>query len=116
MRSQSCALTPTFVLQALDYLYTSYWLPTLSPASAPTLLPLDPLRPLLKAYKQIAKTSLRDESKTTALKVELQKVYRGMEGWVLEAESQGRGRERALEGLAEVFVEEGGGLVPMAKK
>jgi len=39
-----------------------------------------------------------------------------MEGWVLEAESQGRGRDRALEGLAEVFVEEGAGLVPMAKK
>lgn len=82
----------------------------------PELLPLDPLRPLLKAYKQLAKVSLRDESKTTALKAELQKVYRGMEGWVLEAESQGRGRDRALEGLVEVLVEEGGGLVPIARK
>lgn len=109
-------LSSSLICQALDYLYTSYWLPTLSPASTPPLLPLDPLRPLLKSYKQLAKTSLRDESKTTALKAELQKVYKGIEGWVLEAESQGRGRDRALEGLAEVFVEEGGGLVPMAKK
>lgn len=109
-------LIPLLLSQALDYLYTSYWLPTLSPVSTPALLPLDPLRPLLKSYKQLAKLSLRDNSKSAAIKADLTKIYRGLEGWVLEAESQGRGRERALEGLAEVFVEEGGGLVPMARK
>lgn len=101
--------------QALDWLYSHYWLPSLSPTSTVPLLPLDALRPLLSTYKSLTKTSLRDASKTNKLKPELLKAYRGIEGWVLEAESLGRGRERALEGLVEAFLEVGG-LVPTAKK
>lgn len=103
--------------QALDWLYTHYWLPTISSASnsAVPLLPLDALRPLLASYKTLTKSSLRDASKTNQLKPELAKVHAGIEGWVLEAESLGRGRDRAMEGLVEAMLEVGG-LVPTAKK
>ncbi|ORY52195.1 Las1-like-domain-containing protein [Leucosporidium creatinivorum] len=101
--------------QALDWLYAHYWLPSLSTSSSVPLLPLDSLRPHLTTYKSLAKISLRDASKTNKLKPELLKCYRGIEGWMLEAESLGRGRERALEGLVEAFLEVGG-MVPTAKK
>lgn len=103
------------VIQALDWLYCNYWLPTLSPNNSAPLLPLDPLRVLLKSYKAITKTSLRDVSKVSKLKNELLRVYRGFDTWILEAEGLGRGREKAIEGVVEVLVEVGG-LVPMAKK
>lgn len=48
-------------------------------------------------------------------KTELLKVYRAVEAWVIEAESLGRGRERAIDGLVEAFLLVGG-LVPTAKK
>lgn len=105
----------TSASQALDWLYAHYWLPSLSTSSSVPLLPLDSLRPHLTSYKSLAKISLRDASKTNKLKPELLKCYRGIEGWMLEAESLGRGRERALEGLVEAFLEVGG-MVPTAKK
>lgn len=79
------------------------------------LLPIDPLRPLLAKYKSLTKQFLRDASQKTRLKPDLQKVYRSIDAWVIEAESLGRGRERAIEGLVEACAEVGG-LVPTAKK
>ncbi|KAM0789739.1 hypothetical protein ACM66B_006594 [Microbotryomycetes sp. NB124-2] len=103
--------------QALDWLYTNYWIKTISGsgnASAP-LVPLDDLRTLLGTYKTFAKTAVRDASQATKVKPDLQKCFRGIESWVGEAESMGRGRERAMEGLVEALVEVGA-LVPTAKK
>jgi ribosomal biogenesis protein LAS1 len=106
----------TLDVQALDWLYTNYWLPTISPSSSPVaLLPLDPLRTLLKSYKLLTKTTLRDSSKLTRSKAEFLKVYKGIDKWITEASGLGRGRERALEGLVEALVEVGA-LVPLAKK
>ncbi|KAK4698133.1 ribosomal biogenesis protein LAS1, partial [Phenoliferia sp. Uapishka_3] len=102
--------------QALDWLYSHYWLPTVSPNSIETPLhSLEPLQALLNSYKTLTKTYLRDASKVSRTKTELLKVYRSVEAWVIEAESLGRGRDRAIDGLAEAFLMIGG-LVPTAKK
>ncbi|GJN94484.1 hypothetical protein Rhopal_007564-T1 [Rhodotorula paludigena] len=124
--------------QALDWLYTHYWLPALSshsstaaasfdPSLASSLpaLPLAPLRThLLTTYKHLTKSSLRDASLAGRQKADLQRVYRDVERWVAENSLGGgprgnareeKARERALEGLAEVLWSEGG-LVPLAKK
>ena len=76
---------------------------------------LEPLQALLNTYKTLTKTYLRDASKVSRTKTDLLKVYRSVEAWVIEAESLGRGRERAMDGLAEAFLLVGG-LVPTAKK
>ncbi|KAL8279387.1 hypothetical protein RQP46_008199 [Phenoliferia psychrophenolica] len=102
--------------QALDWLYSHYWLPTVSPNTIETPLhSLEPLQALLNTYKTLTKTYLRDASKVSRTKTDLLKVYRAVEAWVIEAESLGRGRERAIDGLVEAFLLVGG-LVPTAKK
>ncbi|KAK4051603.1 rRNA-processing protein las1 [Microbotryomycetes sp. JL201] len=102
--------------QALDWLYTNYWVKTISGSGATQpLLPLDDLRALLAAYKGFAKTSVRDASQVNKVKSDVQKCIRGIEAWVGEAESFGRGRDRAIEGLVEALVQVGA-LVPTAKK
>ncbi|GAA6006732.1 rRNA-processing protein LAS1 [Rhodotorula paludigena] len=124
--------------QALDWLYTHYWLPALSshsstaagsfdPSLASSLpsLPLAPLRThLLTTYKHLTKSSLRDASLAGRQKADLQRVYRDVERWVAENSLGGgprgnareeKARERALDGVAEVLWSEGG-LVPLAKR
>ncbi|KAK4056423.1 rRNA-processing protein las1 [Microbotryomycetes sp. JL221] len=103
--------------QALDWLYSNYWLKAISDTSnvAVPLVPLDELRHLLSTYKGFAKTSVRDASQTSKVRADLQKCVRGVEAWVGQAESMGRGRETAIEGLVEALIEVGA-LVPTAKK
>ncbi|GAA6048588.1 hypothetical protein JCM3770_002043 [Rhodotorula araucariae] len=119
--------------QALDWLYTNYWLPTLTSFTSATSLdplaslpplPLDALRPhLLTTYKSLLKSSTRDASLVGRLRADVQKCYRDVERWVAENALGGgprgamaeKARERALEGVAEVLWAEGG-LVPLAKK
>ncbi|BGP51858.1 rRNA-processing protein las1 [Rhodotorula kratochvilovae] len=118
--------------QALDWLYTHYWLPTLTsftssssldPLASLPPLPLSTIRPLLTSYKSLLKSSTRDASLAGRLRADVQKCYRDVERWVAENALGGgprgamaeKARERALEGVAEVLWTEGG-LVPLAKK
>lgn len=125
LRSQSKLTTN---LKALDFLYQTYWLPLLSPLPAAPLPPLAPLRILLAGYKSLTKQSLRDQSKRSQLKIELGKIYHGIERWMGDVEraelfsigvggggTGKRGKERAMEGVVEALLEIGG-LVPTAKK
>ncbi|KDE07268.1 hypothetical protein MVLG_02488 [Microbotryum lychnidis-dioicae p1A1 Lamole] len=107
--------------QALDWLYSNYWIPTLTPSSSSQTIntippiPIDSLQPLLTSYKTLMKRALRDASKSKQIRPDLARSYRAIQSWVAEAESMGRGRERAIEGLVEALLEVGC-LVPEAKK
>ncbi|SCZ98430.1 BZ3500_MvSof-1268-A1-R1_Chr3-2g06364 [Microbotryum saponariae] len=107
--------------QALDWLYSNYWIPTLTPSSSSQTIntippiPIDNLQPLLTSYKTLMKRALRDASKSKQIRPDLARSYRAIQSWVAEAESMGRGRERAIEGLVEGLLEVGC-LVPEAKK
>lgn len=114
-------------MQALDWLYTHYWLPLLSPSPSSSSLPplpLDTLRPSLTAYKSLLKLSVRDTSLASRSKNDLLKVYKEIEKWVVENALGGKGggrkeetaRRRALEGVVEALVGEAGGAVPLGKK
>ncbi|GAA5863546.1 hypothetical protein JCM8547_007281 [Rhodosporidiobolus lusitaniae] len=115
--------------QALDWLYSHYWLPLISPSSQSSALslpplPLETLRPLLAQYKSLLKTSLKDASLAPRLKNDLLKVYKDIERWIADNALGGKGggvkeeraRERALRGVVGALVDEEGGLVPVAKK
>ncbi|BGP35531.1 rRNA-processing protein las1 [Rhodotorula toruloides] len=104
--------------QALDWLYAHYWSPALSSSSSLSSslppLPLEPLRHLLlTTYKSLSKLTLRDASLVGRTRGEMRACLGEVERWV--AENSIGGRERALEGVAEVLWSEGG-LVPLAKK
>ncbi|SCV74661.1 BQ2448_7690 [Microbotryum intermedium] len=107
--------------QALDWLYSNYWIPTLTPSSSSQSIttippiPTDTLRFHLTTYKTLMKRALRDASKSKQIRPELARSYRAIQSWVVEAESMGRGRERAIERLVEALLEVGC-LVPEAKK
>lgn len=103
------------IYKALDWLYTHYWLNALSPPTFRQLVPLEPLIAQLTSYKSLMKASLRDASTSSKNKADFSKLYRSIDAWVAEAEGEGRGRERAIEGLVEAFIIDGG-LVPTAKK
>ncbi|BGP27793.1 rRNA-processing protein las1 [Rhodotorula toruloides] len=107
--------------QALDWLYTYYWSAFLSTSHPPSaLLPplsISHLRSLLlTTYKSLSKSTLRDASLVGRTRGDMRSVMGEVERWVGENSLGGsQGRERALEGVADVLWSEGG-LVPLAKK
>ncbi|GAA5926662.1 hypothetical protein JCM1841_003197 [Sporobolomyces salmonicolor] len=141
--------------QALDWLYTHYWLPAISSSSSSSSsfssprsnpLPsaaLEPLRASLASYKSLQKTLLKDASQAGRIKNELWRLYRDLGRWAAEhgagvggaatttaPPGKGRGgkpaasaerevaamRERVMDAIVSVLVDEAGGLVPLAKK
>ncbi|GAA6018955.1 hypothetical protein JCM11491_005692 [Sporobolomyces phaffii] len=113
-------------------------------SSASTLppLPLEPFLAALESYKSLAKALQKDASQAGRVKNELGRVWRDLERWAVEngasvgplAGAGGkkprksvnpngaarvtamRTRERAMETVARVLVDEPGWLVPLAKK
>ncbi|KZT58084.1 Las1-domain-containing protein, partial [Calocera cornea HHB12733] len=117
--------------EALDWLYTHYFLPTLHPSSpATTSLPHHPIpsaAALLKAYKTLSKQITRDSSLLGPSRREMERLLRAWQRWVAEvrvavgvgaagggagwgtAGEEEREREReALECVAEALLERGG--------
>ncbi|GAA5912639.1 rRNA-processing protein LAS1 [Sporobolomyces salmoneus] len=114
-----------------------------SPSSSTSTLPPLPLEPFLaslNSYKSLLKSLLKDASQSGRIKNELLRVYRDLERWGTEngfTQSQAAGgkvtrkslnpnglaglvaqrtRERAMETVAGVLVDDLGWLVPLAKK
>ncbi|GAA5820654.1 hypothetical protein JCM10212_004320 [Sporobolomyces blumeae] len=139
--------------QGLDWLYSHYWLPTLSASSSAasssssTLppLPLEPFVSALSSYKTLLKSLHKDASQAGKIKNELgARVWRELERWAVEngistaatsavtghkrksmgnaqgkafqAALKSRVRERAIEAVVGVLVDQPGWLVPLAKK
>ncbi|KIM28856.1 hypothetical protein M408DRAFT_23504 [Serendipita vermifera MAFF 305830] len=108
---------------ALSWLEQNYFLPTLAknnqiPRSTP------PIAPLLKRYKALMKTLVRDRSLQRSMQGELDLSLRSFEAWIGEAavaawniwDSDGIERVSwALEKLSNALTQSGG-LVPVAKK
>jgi len=134
--------------QALDWLYTNYWLPAINsssgslPSTSSSTLPPLPLEPFLSSlntYKSLSKSLQKDASQSGRIKNELGRVWRDLERWGIEnglsttspirrrggkeVNPNGLGkwtamkaRERAMELVAGLLVDEPGWLVPLAKK
>ncbi|GAA5872576.1 hypothetical protein JCM1840_004841 [Sporobolomyces johnsonii] len=141
--------------QALDWLYTHYWIPAITSSSSSSSsasssrsnpLPsaaLEPLRTSLASYKSLQKTLIKDASQAGRIKNELGRLYRDVGRWAAEngagvaagattttPAGKGRGgksaasggrevaamRERVMDAVVSVLVDEPGGLVPLAKK
>ena len=123
--------------QAMAWLLSNYFLPTLNPTAPPTApsVPLSPLAPLLKRYKALLKATTRDATLEVPFRKEITKSTRAIERWIAEAKlaapsAPGAGawddasadedgedaRERwALDRLADALLEKGV-LVPLSKK
>ncbi len=103
------------IIQALDWLYLNYWYPAAHPSTTLPPLPLEPLQTLFTSYKSLTKIYLRDVSKTSSTKPELSNVLKNIERWINEVGGNGSRKERALNGVIDVFLDVGG-LVPTARK
>ncbi|KAJ8520597.1 hypothetical protein ONZ45_g2629 [Pleurotus djamor] len=123
--------------ESLGWILNNYFIPTLNPTSTTDSQrkPLRPLTPLLKRYKTLVKSTVRDASLRTRYKHDILSVLKEVEGWVTEAKVAANitiggldptqedisddeidPRERwALEQLGDVLLEKGI-LVPLAKK
>ncbi|GAA5939831.1 rRNA-processing protein LAS1 [Sporobolomyces koalae] len=130
--------------EALDWLYGHYWLPALAstPGTASTStsstlppLPLEPFLASLESYKQLTKSLQKDASQAGKVKNELGRVWRDLERWGIDngispstssrkslnpnglaRVTATRTRERAIETVAAILVDEPGWLIPLAKK
>ncbi|KZO96554.1 Las1-domain-containing protein [Calocera viscosa TUFC12733] len=107
--------------EALDWLYTHYFLPTLH-ASAPPSHQTIPSPPPLKAYKTLAKAIARDASLAVRSRQEMDAVLRAFDRWVGEvrvAVSRGgwgeEGERETMEAVSDSLLERGG-LVPVSRK
>ena len=110
--------------QALSWLGKSYFLPTLAKNApqAPDSTP--PLAPLLKQYKTLMKSVLRDRSIQKSIEGDLEMALRSFDAWIGQAATaawslwDSDAAERgtwALEKLS-LALTQSGGLVPVAKK
>ncbi|KIY46766.1 Las1-domain-containing protein, partial [Fistulina hepatica ATCC 64428] len=122
--------------QSLTWLLHNYLIPTIAPASSPSveIAPLTSVTPMLKKYKALVKTVIRDESLKVKSKHVLCKACRDIERWISEAmvvaggtvgeyewadrsnNDELDGKEHwALERLCDALLQKGA-LVPLSKK
>jgi hypothetical protein len=116
--------TTSNISQALSWLGKNYFLPTLTKNAprAPDSTP--PLEPLLKQYKTLMKSILRDRSIQGSMEGDLDMALRSFDAWIGQAataawslwdsDAAERGKW-ALEKLS-LALTQSGGLVPVAKK
>jgi ribosomal biogenesis protein LAS1 len=116
--------TASYIPQALSWLGKNYFLPTLAKNApqAPDSTP--PLAPLLKQYKTLMKSILRDRSIQRSMGGNLDMALRSFDAWIGQAATaawslwDSDAAERgawALEKLS-LALTQSGGLVPVAKK
>ncbi len=112
--------------QSMTWLFQNYWLPTISPYTAPKTSPtLRSLGPVLKEYKRLLKATTRDQSLKSVHQQSITKVVREVERWLGEAkvaaDLEWKGADNdskeifALEKLSDELLQKGM-LVPLSKK
>jgi len=120
---QNPCKSPSDTAQALSWLEKTYFLPTLA-KNAPQAPESTPVAPLLKQYKTLMKSILRDRSLQRSLEGDLNMSLRSFDAWIGEAATaawslwDSDAEERggwALEKLSTALTQSGG-LVPVAKK
>ncbi|KAF9021510.1 Las1-domain-containing protein [Hymenopellis radicata] len=112
--------------QSMVWLFQNYWLPAISPYTAPKTSPtLRSLAPVLKEYKRLLKATTRDHSLKSVHQQSITKVVREVERWLGEAkvaaDLEWKGGDNdskenfALEKLSDELLQKGI-LVPLSKK